>query len=213
MSGADTFAGEPRNTREAILQATHELLCEAGYSGVSMSRIAERVDISKSVLYHHYDNKDTLLRELLDATLTVLLESSFRDADDDPVRSLRRFLSLPLSDTFPGDVEGSESALSTDFAKTYLELRAQAAHDPQYRENFTKNEDRLRGMLTEVISQGVDDGALNPVDPDGAAEYVLTLSQGLIFRRLTTDTVEVGLVRRELERYLGLDLPPTVQSE
>jgi hypothetical protein len=68
-------------------------------------------------------------------------------------------------------------------------------------------------MLAEVIGQGVDDGVLNPVDPDGAAEYVLTLSQGLIFRRLTTDSVDVGLVRRELERYLGLDLASTAQSE
>jgi AcrR family transcriptional regulator len=204
----NTFVGEPRNTREAILKATHEILCEHGYSGVSMSRIADRVEISKSVLYHHYDDKDDLLRELLDATLSVLLEESFRNVEEEPVAALRRFLSLPLSGTMPGDSAESDSAITTGFAKTYIELRAQAAHDPQYRENFTKNEARLRRELVAVIESGVDEGRLDDVDPEGAAEYLLTLSQGLIFRRLTTDDVRLESVRRELERYLGVELDP-----
>jgi AcrR family transcriptional regulator len=213
MPVIDTFAGEPKNTREAILQATHEVLCEQGYGGVSMSRIAERVDISKSVLYHHYDDKDDLLRELLDATLSVLLEASFRNVEEEPVAALRRFLSIPLSDPLPGDVEGADPGITADFAKTYVELRAQAAHDPRYRENFRKNEERLRTRLVEVIERGVADGRLNDVDPEGAAEYLLTLGQGLIFRRFTTEDVRVDSVQRELERYLGIDLSVTPEQE
>jgi AcrR family transcriptional regulator len=190
-----------------------------------MSRIADRVDISKSVLYHHYDDKDTLLRELLDATLSVLLESSFRNAEEEPVASLRRFLSLPLSETLPGDggreeegtrpgnAEGMQATVTTEFAKTYVELRAQAAHDPEYRENFTKNEARLREQLVEVIERGVAEGQLREVDPETAGEYVLTVSQGLIFRRLTTNGVQVDRVRGELERYFGVDLDPEALEE
>jgi AcrR family transcriptional regulator len=205
MSSTDTFAGEPKNTREAILQATHEILCEQGYSGVSMSRIADRVGISKSVLYHHYDDKDTLLRELLDATLSTLLEVSFHDVDDDPVVALRRFLSVPF-DPLPESAEDSRPPVSSGFARTYIELRAQAAHDPQYRENFTKNEARLRQELVAVVERGIEEGRINDVDPEAAGEYILTLSQGLIFRRLTTNDVRTELVRQELERYLGVDL-------
>lgn len=208
MSTPNTFSGEPKNTREAILQATHEILCEQGYGGVSMSRIADRVEISKSVLYHHYDDKDDLLRELLDATLSVLLEESFRNVEEEPVAALRRFLSLPLSETMPGDSEESDSAVTTGFAKTYIELRAQAAHDPRYRENFTKNEARLRQELVAVLERGIDEDRLDDIDPEGGAEYLLTLSQGLIFRRLTTNDVRVESVRRELERYLGVELDP-----
>jgi AcrR family transcriptional regulator len=204
MSSIDTFVGEPKNTREAILQATHEILCEEGYSGASMSRIADRVDISKSVLYHHYDDKDTLLRELLDMTLSALLEESLRDVEENPVAALRRFLSIPLG--IPDDTQEATAAISPEFARTYIELRAQAAHDPQYRENFGKNEARLRETLVDVVGRGVEAGDLEAVDPEAAAEYLLTLSQGLIFRRLTTDDVRVDLVREELERYLGIDL-------
>jgi AcrR family transcriptional regulator len=202
----NTFSGEPRNTREAILRATHEVLCERGYGGVSMSRIADRVEISKSVLYHHYDDKDDLLRALLDTTLTVLLEESFRNVEEEPVVALRRFLSIPLSEELPGETAAAGSAVTPAFARTYVELRAQAAHDPQYRENFTKNEARVRERLVTVIERGVAEGQLRERDPEAAAEYLLTLSQGLIFRRLTTDGVDVEHVRAELERYLGVDL-------
>lgn len=59
------------------------MLREHGDDGTSTSRLADRAGVSKSVLYHHYD-RDDLLRDLLDATLTVFVAESLDDGRDDP---------------------------------------------------------------------------------------------------------------------------------
>jgi AcrR family transcriptional regulator len=194
----DSFLDRPANTREAILRATHEVLCEHGDDGTSMSRIADRAGVSKSVLYHHYDDRDDLLRELLEATLTVFVaESIDEDGRDDP---LLRFVEAALSEPFPGDVEGSDSAVTTAFARTYVELRARAARDPQYCEHFTRLEGRLRERFVEGSRPATPARGGTAAD---TGEHLLTLAQGLFFQRVTADGVELDALRPAFERAVG----------
>jgi AcrR family transcriptional regulator len=211
MTRSNTYTGEAENTREEILEATHEVLCERGYGGTSMSRIADRVGISKSVLYHHYDDKDELFWELLDVTLAMLIDESFHGAGADPVGDLRRFLDLAFAETLSADIDDGDTGIGSEFTETYIELRAQAAHDERYRVNFTENEERLRRRLAAVLAAAGERGEIREVDPEDASEYLLTLVQGVIFRRVTTSDVDVDRIRREVERYLDLDLTPPVR--
>jgi AcrR family transcriptional regulator len=191
---SSSFLDSPSNTREAILQATHEVLCEQGYDDASTARIAERAGVSKSVLYHHYDDKDDLFRALLDATLSAFVTESLGAADgrDD---GLSRFVERVLADPLPGDVADSNSAVTVEFARTYVELRARAAHDPRYRDHFTRAEARLRREFAEARSP--DDSPRHTVD---ATERLLTLAQGIVFQRVTTDDVALEALRAEVER-------------
>lgn len=61
MSASTTW--DPDATREAIIEAAGELFIEHGFSGVSLSQIARKAKVTKSLIHHHFGAK----RELWEA--------------------------------------------------------------------------------------------------------------------------------------------------
>ena len=53
------------STREQILSEARELFLRQGLSGFSMRLVAERVGVSATALYRHFDDKDALLASML----------------------------------------------------------------------------------------------------------------------------------------------------
>jgi AcrR family transcriptional regulator len=53
-------------TRARILRESREVLREKGISGFSMRQVAERVGVTATALYRHFDDRDALLASLLD---------------------------------------------------------------------------------------------------------------------------------------------------
>lgn len=69
-AGTATYEkGEARLAR--ILDAAAEVFMEAGYSGLTMRKIAERADISIGNLNYYYRAKTDLLRDLIDRKSVV----------------------------------------------------------------------------------------------------------------------------------------------
>jgi AcrR family transcriptional regulator len=52
-------------TRDRILQESRELFLTLGLSGFSMRAVAERVGVSATAIYRHFDGKDALLAAVL----------------------------------------------------------------------------------------------------------------------------------------------------
>jgi AcrR family transcriptional regulator len=55
---------ERQDLRTRILDAARELFAERGYESVTMRELAKKIEYSPTVLYGHFADKDTLLREL-----------------------------------------------------------------------------------------------------------------------------------------------------
>lgn len=51
--------------RERILEVAENLFLEKGFAGTSMHEIAEKAGIAKSLIYHHFDSKQALWREIV----------------------------------------------------------------------------------------------------------------------------------------------------
>jgi TetR/AcrR family transcriptional regulator len=83
----------PQSSECCILAAARDLFARDGYDAVSMSRIAERADVSKANLYHHYESKEDLylavLRDACDDKQAVW--SSLRAKEGSVVNRLGRF--------------------------------------------------------------------------------------------------------------------------
>ncbi|MEU8001881.1 helix-turn-helix domain-containing protein [Catellatospora sp. NPDC049111] len=60
--------------REEILDAAAELFAQRGYAATSTRLIAEAVGIRQASLYYHFDNKEQILAELLEATVRPSLD-------------------------------------------------------------------------------------------------------------------------------------------
>jgi AcrR family transcriptional regulator len=67
-----TRASRPANRRDLILDAAAELFTRRGYSNVSMSDIADKVEVRPSALYRHFPGKDGLLSATVDQALDRL---------------------------------------------------------------------------------------------------------------------------------------------
>jgi len=55
---------EKSETREKILDAARELFVTEGYEGVSMRKVAEKIEYSPTAIYVHFADKNELFREL-----------------------------------------------------------------------------------------------------------------------------------------------------
>jgi AcrR family transcriptional regulator len=74
---------------EEILDASAELFAQRGYAATSTRLIAERVGIRQASLYYHFDNKEQILAELLEATVRPSLEHAASLGELSPAEALQ----------------------------------------------------------------------------------------------------------------------------
>ena len=58
-----------KHTRQHIIDTARALFSESSYLGVSMSDIAEKLDITKAALYYHFPGKEEIYNAVLDEVL------------------------------------------------------------------------------------------------------------------------------------------------
>jgi AcrR family transcriptional regulator len=75
--------------REEILDAAAELFAQRGYAATSTRLIAERVGIRQASLYYHFDTKEQILAELLEATVRPSLTYADSLSELAPAAALR----------------------------------------------------------------------------------------------------------------------------
>jgi len=194
MPAGNPFPEKPSETRVAIMKATFDALVEYGYAGLTIDRIDEFFPKSKSLLYHHYEGKDELLLDFLEHLIDEYEGGFGRDDEADAHERLTRILdgvADPKMDT--GDV---------GFTRAIVELRAQAAHDPAYREHFTASGAFFRDRIAAVVRDGIEEGIFRDVDPDQVAAALHTLATGVMTERVTDGEAQIGAVRAELNAYV-----------
>jgi AcrR family transcriptional regulator len=85
---------EKVETREIILDAARELFATEGYEGVSMRKVAEKIEYSPTAIYVHFKDKEDLFKELcyVDyARLAAEFQSAALPADPvDRIRAIGR---------------------------------------------------------------------------------------------------------------------------
>jgi AcrR family transcriptional regulator len=82
---------EKSETRDKILDAARELFVTEGYEGVSMRRVAEKIEYSPTAIYVHFTDKNELFHELCRqdfARLQEVMQSA--DMPPDPIERLRQ---------------------------------------------------------------------------------------------------------------------------
>lgn len=65
---------EKSDTREKILDAARELFVTEGFEGVSMRKVAEKIEYSPTAIYVHFADKNELFRELCHQDFARLAE-------------------------------------------------------------------------------------------------------------------------------------------
>ncbi|WP_415381577.1 TetR/AcrR family transcriptional regulator [Halosimplex sp. TS25] len=209
MSPGDLFDPDSDDTEDLLMAATYRALCEHGYADLTIERIGAEFEKSNSLLYHHYDGKDDLLVGFLEYVLDRFEADVPSERTGDPWADMLDLLDHGLA---PG-IEAERR----EFVSAMIELRAQAAHDPAYREAFTRHDRFFRERLASDIREGIESGDFRDVDADRVARLVHTMFTGAMTRRVTADSDDgvspLEGVREEFEAMLAARLLPEGEDE
>ena len=148
-------------SREAFLRVATALVNEFGYRGASVDRISARLKVTKGSFYHHNDTKDDLVVACFGRTFDTM----------------RRAHALAISVVPDGWTRLSAIAasllqhqLSGD--GPLLRLSALSAAAEALRPGLLAEMGRLSEKTAGLISDGIADGSIRPVDAVIAAELV-----------------------------------------
>ncbi|MBV0924960.1 TetR/AcrR family transcriptional regulator [Halomicroarcula limicola] len=198
MTDEMPFTGEPVDSHEAIMRATFYALQEHGYAGLSIQRIADEADLSKSTFYHHFDGKDDLLLSFLEFILEEFDRVFQLETSDDPAADLRTFFAIVLGQyDFCEEIPAVE-----EFLEAYVELRAQAVRNAEYRAKFTETDEAFTERISALIEMGIERGVFAETDPDRTAQFLMSTLDGVILQNSTRNDSPQSAMYDAIDDYI-----------
>lgn len=186
--------------REEILSVTVAQIEEVGIEALRIGDVAARLGVSSALTIYHFQTKDNLIAE------------AFRYAAERDLLKLAR-----LARAQQTTVERLLSVLHwyspTGRAKgwrIWIDGWAAAMRNPTMAEVFSDLDRRWKGVVADIVREGVADGTFDVDDPERAAMCITALLDGfavqnLVHRRGVTRPRVAELLRRQLAWELGVD--------
>ncbi len=171
--------------RTRILDAARSLFLEEGVEAVTMRRVAERVGVTATALYRHFEGKDALLSAVLDAGF----------------QSFGGYLYRALKAGDPGERLRSSGQCYLDFALEQPEVYRSIFMTPRpAKVECGRNEPQWNAtfnFLVDRVRECIDAGLLRPGDPQAVAVTIWALVHGLVSLYLTGAT---GMAEEEFRK-------------
>ncbi len=148
---------------EAFLRAATALISRRGYHGASVDKIAAELNVTKGSFYHHNTGKDELVAACFQRSFDVVKRAQTEAA----AMEGSRFSRLARATSALMELHMAESGLL--LSRTAINALPQDMRG-RVIERFYRVIDRFAAM----VSDGVADGSIRPVDPVIAANLICT---------------------------------------
>ena len=175
-----------------LLDAAAAVFVEKGFIGARMDDIAERLGVSKPILYRHFKSKYALLQAVLDRQLNA------------PFDQLFAYVSTytgPLKPLLQAIVGRANPDMSTVAAavKIFRLILSEGFRVPEFAERFfTKNLRPINETLQMLFRRAMAEGKMRKADPDFAArEFVAPYFHSALIGAIMLPTIEFGWNRVE----------------
>jgi TetR/AcrR family transcriptional regulator, fatty acid metabolism regulator protein len=191
--------------REQIVRATVRCLARAGYTRLTMKKVAREAGVSQGILHYYFADKRAILTATLAAVSRDLdrrVAAAQSRTGRDPAARLRALVRACLE----------VAVARPEFWVVFVEFWGEMMHDRRLREVNAEVYDRTRRLIARLIGDGIRTGHFRPVDPARAAAVVLGLIDGVSLQ-LTFDPEAFGVAEAArfcddaLGRYLGRKTP------
>ncbi|MDP3855022.1 TetR/AcrR family transcriptional regulator [Phenylobacterium sp.] len=155
-------------SRETFLLAATRLINSRGYRGASVDKISAELNVTKGSFYHHNDAKDDLVVACFDRTFEVM-------------RRVQR-LAMGLAGDQWLKLTSAAGALAEYQLSEHgplLRTSALSALPEAIRDEQVAHSNRVSDRFASMISDGISEGSVRPVDPFIAAQMLnATLNAG-----------------------------------
>jgi len=152
---------------QALLDQSAELFIQRGYANTRMQDIADSLNMSRSSLYHYFDNKEEVLVALVEGDVMIAtdaLEELLKDPAISYADKLRRWIAHNINEKLSGGM------------RFRLVDRVQDDLPAEYRSLFRQKQRRVLELVTRVIEGGVRAGEFRSTDPKVTAFAVIGMS-------------------------------------
>lgn len=160
--------GRSAETEAAILEAARDLLAEGGLEALSMRVVAERVGLSATAIYRHFEGKQDLVRCVVELGYRRFGEYLQDAAERYPVGSLDRLAAL-------GESYVRFAFENQEYFRVLFNIQARR---PRAVEELPGGGGY--NLLRECVMDAMEAGALRRADPDLVAHYLWTHVHGLV---------------------------------
>ncbi len=141
------IARDHEEKRTAIRKGAAAYFAEHGFDRASMTGAAKHCGISKALIYHYYDSKESLLFDILNTHLSTLVSDVEAAPETDGLRGLIRAILVAYKGA------DAEHKLQLD-ALSVLEPEAQQKLFALQRRLIDMMDDSLRKAAPDALAQG-----------------------------------------------------------
>jgi AcrR family transcriptional regulator len=167
-------------TRTRILAVAMHLFAHNGFDATGVADICHAANVSKGAFYHHFATKQTVFLELLQEWLKRLdqemararLETSNVAAALERMSGMMRQVFEEASGNLP----------------MFLEFWVQSSHAPAVWQIVIEPYRRYQTYFTKMIQQGIQEGSLQPIEPELAARMLVSLAIGILLQGVLDPT-------------------------
>lgn len=152
-------------TRERFLIAATDLINIDGFRGASVDKISARLKVTKGSFYHHNTDKDELARACFERTFDLIGEGKRRGAAAGVTGWDK--LWLAAASLAAHQASGERGGMLRHYALSAL--------PPDERAAMTGRFQQIAHSFAGIISDGIADGSIRPVDPLLAAQLVMAM--------------------------------------
>ncbi len=188
MSVSEPATARGRSTRARIVQAAAELVAEGGAAAMSLDGVGTRAHASRSQLYHYFEDRDDLIRAVIDATTNTVLA-----AQEELLSNLGSWDGI---DRWFAALNAIQLQREARGGCPIGSLVGQLAErDPLARAALADGFDRWEGRLRDGLEQMQSEGSLVPAaDPSELATSTMALLQGgLLLAQVRRDPKQLSI--------------------
>ncbi len=175
------FAGEDEwrivqqrseETHGRILEAAITKFASAGYNAASVDDICKEAGVSKGAFYHHFPTKQAVFLALMNDWLGMI------DIQLDAIRKE----TVPETLIAMTDLLPAVFAAAKDRLPMFLEFWLQASRDETIWKAVIAPYHHYQETFAQLIEAGIREGSLKPVDPQLAAQTIVSMAVGLLLQ-------------------------------
>jgi AcrR family transcriptional regulator len=161
-------------TRTNILRVALECFAQHGYDATGVAEICKRASVTKGAFYYHFPSKQAVFLELFNRWLEGI-DKQLAEARSEATSVPEGLLRMASQAQSVFDAAGGQLPM-------FLEFWTEAQHDAAIRKVIISPYRRYRDYFSEIIRAGIEEQTLKSVDPDVAAQVIVSLAMGLVLQ-------------------------------
>lgn len=150
------------DTRDRMIDAAREVLLADGYAGLSTRRVADGAGVPLSQIHYHFGGRRGLVLALLASENERRVARQTRMYADD----------APLHERYDQACDFLEDDLASGYVRLLQEMVAAGWSDPEVSEQVTALLGGWFDLLTTVVEESPELGAIGPLRPQDVAMLV-----------------------------------------